>query len=149
MCPFCISSHTKEQRRLQHQEWDPHRFPAMEPTMIAGGCRLEVRTTPTETMKVHAMPLCTTGRDGVIGTHEHGNVVKQVADVEQLPYAHGNAARHGRPGCGGEWAPTTTSPTPVCQLLSSANTETIPQRTQAAATVRKHCAGAACEGKNG
>ena len=52
----------------------------MEPTMIAGGCGPEVRTAPTETTTVCAMPTCTTGRGGVIGPHAHGNGVRQVAD---------------------------------------------------------------------
>ena len=59
---------------------DPHRYPAIEPTMIAGGCRPEVRTTPAETMKVCAMPMCNTGRGGVIGPHAHGNVVRHVVN---------------------------------------------------------------------
>ena len=79
VCPFRACSHTREQR-LQHQEWDPHRYPAMEPTMIAGGCGSEVCTAPAETMTVCAMPTCTTGRGGVIEPHAHGNVVRQVAD---------------------------------------------------------------------
>ena len=67
----------------------------MEPTMMARVCDPEVRTTPAETMKVHAMPTCATGRGGVIGPHAHGNVVRQVADnedkckrVEQLGLTH-------------------------------------------------------------
>ena len=74
----------------------------MEPTMIAGGCDLEVHTTPPETMKVTAMPTCTTGRGGVTGPHAHGNVVRQVADNQDNmrrggtigPHAHGNTARY-------------------------------------------------------
>ena len=31
VCLFRACSHTRGQRRLQHQEWDPHRYPAMEP----------------------------------------------------------------------------------------------------------------------
>ena len=39
-------SHAREQRRLQHQEWVAHRYPAMEPTMIAGGCGPECAQHP-------------------------------------------------------------------------------------------------------
>ena len=62
-------------------------------------------TTPTETVKLHAMPTCATGRGGVIGTHTHGNVGRQVADdqddQDDTPrggtialHTHGNTARH-------------------------------------------------------
>ena len=38
----------------------------------------EMRATPAETMKVHAMPTCTTRRDGVFGPHAHGNAARHV-----------------------------------------------------------------------
>ena len=43
----------------------------MEPTMMAGGCGPEVRTTPAETMKARAMPIRTAGRGGVIEPHAY------------------------------------------------------------------------------
>ena len=78
-CAPSAPVHAREHHRLQHQEWDPRRYPAREPTMMAGGRGPEVHTTPVEMMKVRAMPTCTTGRGGVIGPHAHGNVVRQVA----------------------------------------------------------------------
>ena len=112
----------------------------------------EVRTTRTETVKVWAVPMCTTRRGGVIGPHAHGSMGRQVVDDQNNtwrggatgPRAHRNAARHmvndlnvegsGQQNC--KTTPATTSTTPVCPLLGSANTEMTPQGTQAAATVR-------------
>ena len=62
----------------------------------------EVCTTPAETMKLRAMPKCTTRRDGGIGPHAHGSVGRQVVDDQDStwgagaigPHARGNAARH-------------------------------------------------------
>ena len=91
------------------------------------------------------MPTCATRRDGVIGPHAHGSAGRQVVDDQDNtrrggalgPHAHGNAARH------------VVDATPVCQLLGSANAETTPQGTPAAAAVRKHSPDAAPAGKNG
>ena len=62
----------------------------------------EVATTPTKTMKVRAMPTCTTRRGRVIGPHAHRSVGRQAVDDQDNtrrsgaigPHAHGNAARH-------------------------------------------------------
>ena len=65
----------------------------MEPTMIARGCGPEV--TPAETMKVRAMPTCTTGRGGVIGPQapdKAGGDTRRGGTVG--PLAHGNTPTH-------------------------------------------------------
>ena len=75
----------------------------MPPTSTIKECTppTEVRTTSAETMKVRAMPTCTT-RDGVIGPHAHSSVGRQVVDNQDNswrggalgPHAHRNTARH-------------------------------------------------------
>ena len=113
---------------------------------------VEVRTTPAKTMKVCAMPTCTTCRDGVIGPHAHGSMGRQVVDDRDNmwrggaigPHAHGNTARHvaddtNVEGVGSKNRKTTratTSTTAVCQLLGCATTERTPQGTQARALSR-------------
>ena len=60
------------------------------------------RATPAETMKVCALPTCTTRRDGVRGARAHGGVGMQVADDLHDtrrggaigPHAHGSAVGH-------------------------------------------------------
>ena len=61
----------------------------------------EVCTAPAETMKVRAMPACTTRRDGVHGARAPGSAGMQGggrparhAEGWGRPHAHGNAARH-------------------------------------------------------
>ena len=62
----------------------------------------EVHTTPAKTMKVRAIPTCTTRKDGVIGPHAHGSIGRQVADDQDNmqwggaigPHTNRNAARH-------------------------------------------------------
>ena len=76
---------------------------------------------------------------------------------EHIEDPHGNNLQcgvqtlcHGcRGGGGGKMTPAATSTTPVCQLLGSANGETTPHRTQAAAAISKHTPDVAREGKNG
>ena len=86
----------------------------------------EVRTTPAETMKVRAMPTCTTRRDAVIGPHVHGNLGRQVADDQGNtrrggaigPHARRSAVRHAVDdldvnGKNRKTTPATTSTTPT------------------------------------
>ena len=76
----------------------------------------EVHTTPVETMKVRAMPTCTTHRDGVIGAHPRG----EAGGGQPGQHVEGwsnwasrirkcDEAGGGRPGCGGEWAAKTVN----------------------------------------
>ena len=79
-------------------------------------------------------------RGGSVGLHAHGNMARQVVDDLS---AEGSGSKNRRTTL----APTNT--TPVCQLLGSANAETMPAGTRAAAAVRTQRPNAAREGKKG
>ena len=112
-----------------------------------------------------AMPTCTTHKDGVIGPHACGSMGRRVAadqdnarrDEAVGPHTHTETQRGMwwtiwmRRGVGSKnhkTTRTTTSTTPVRQLLGSANTKTTLQGTQTVVATRLQRTEAAREGKN-
>ena len=73
------------------------------------------------------MPMCTTGRGGVIGLHAHGNVVRQVADDHDNtrrggtigPHTQGNAVRHVVDDLNAEWSGQHVPQNKCCRFVTA------------------------------
>ena len=104
--PLLHSHHLRQKSTAPIQfflrlKWGVVERSSLGPRACPGG---GVHTKPTVTMKVCAMPTCTTRRDGVIEPHTwqrhtRGSVGRQVGDNTRRggamgPQAHGNTARH-------------------------------------------------------
>ena len=74
---------------------------------------------PASTMQLRAMPACATRRVGALGPHAHRNVERHVVDLRRRGVCSKNR----------KTTAATTSTTPACLLLGSANAETTPAGT--------------------